>query len=192
MLVMCLFIQLLFNRTPTKYRAPSQASGRERRTVRLRWHGFKDKTFYTEKLIFLFPVAQEWDDFKGKVSFNHSWKQLHLQGNHRDSCLSPWMWVGSCLILTISITSSSWQAQSHGESWVSVGSQSDLRGQCSDISVILIHIPVLYLDWNPLPSMKHVWEILNHRKRSAHTQESRTKLWYRFSGTEGLWGLLDG
>lgn len=159
MLVMCLFTQLWFNRTPTKCRAPSQASGRER-TVRLRWHGFKHKTFYIERLIFFFPVAQEWGDFKGKVSFNHSWKQLHLQGNHRVSCPSSWMCVGSCLSLTISSTSSSWQAESQGESQVSVGSQSDLRAQCSDISVTLIPILVLCLDWNPLPfTLKHLWEI---------------------------------
>lgn len=189
MLVMCLFTQLWFNRTPTKCRAPSQASGRER-TVRLRWHGFKDKTFYIERLIFFFPVAQEWGDFKGKVSFSHSWKQLHLQGNHRDSCPSSWMWVGSCLSLTISSTSSSWQAQSQGESQVSVGSQSDLRAQCSDISVILIPIPVL--SWLKPFTLYPETSMRDHRKRSAHTQESRTKLWCRFSGTEGSWGLLDG
>lgn len=161
--------------------------GRER-TVRLRWHGFKDKTFYIERLIFFFPVAQEWGDVRAKY-FNHSLKTAPSPRKPQGQLSIFRMWVGSCLSL-ISSTSSSWQAQSQGESQVSVGSQSDLRAQCSDISVILIPIPVL--SWLKPFTLYPETSMRDHRKRSAHTQESRTKLCVGSQGTEGSWGLLDG
>ena len=174
MLVMCLFIQLLFNRTPTKCRAPGQASGRERRTVRLWWHGFKDKTFYIERLIFLFPVAQERGDFKGKVSFNHSWKHLHLQGNHRDQ-LSVSVDVGGVLFeshhlqhfLFLAGTKSWWELSQCGlPEW----SQGPMLWHLCDT-----HTHSCLVSWLK-PFTVHETSMRDHRKRSAHTRESRTKL----------------
>lgn len=150
MLVMCLFTQLLFNRIPTKSRAPSQASGRERRTVRLQWHGFKDKSFYTEKSIFLFPVAQEWGDFKGKVSFNHSWKTAPSPRKPQGQ-LSVFMDVGRVLfdshhlhhVLFLAGTKSWWELSQCGlPEW----SQGPMLWHLM-ILMILIPIPVLCLEW---------------------------------------------